>query len=315
MSKKIICMFLIIIACFAFCSCKKQDYTVTYIDSDPASSADCPFQRRYTEAAGTVYKSDKNKNFSDNLDNLLKKKPETVICLNGDAKADMLSASRMNGDITFVLQDIKLNGIPSNMICVNVDCFTTSFVVGNFAGYFTGTAHVSFIAQTRNSVASRVCDGFAAGAEFASQGTCDTYFADEEEKSLEDLAKKAAEDGSDVIFVYSADGFDKVRTALADTDVKLIGVDREVDDTVICSFGADMEKIYTDLINKINDGSSGGTRLNYGLSFFDIKISDSPEVNDSVRTNFEELKKDVMEGNLFIPEKKDDGNSDFSVLD
>ena len=315
MLKKSLCLLLVFIACLALSSCAKQDYSVTYIDYDPDSSDDCPFQQEYVNAAKTLYKNNRNKHFSENLDKLIKKDPQTVICFNGDSKADMLASSKENSGITFVLQDINLNGIPANMICVNIDCFTTSFAVGNFAGYFTKSAHTAFIAQSRTSVASRVCDGFQAGAEFASQGKCETLFADEENKSIVKLAKSAAEDGCDVIFVYSVKEFENVRTALKDKDVKLIGVDQEVDDKVICSFSADMEKINTDLSNKISEGNSTGTRLNYGIAFFNIVISDSPEINDTVRTNYDEIVKDIKEGNLFIPEKKTDENSDFADID
>ena len=295
----------IILLC-AVVSCDKTDYSVTYLDCDAATSSGCPIRQLYESNAPAVYNINTKLDFSKNLSKLLKKKPKTVICLNGDGKADMIDAAKENKATTFVLQDIKLNGIPDNMICVNIDIFTVSFAAGCFAGYCSQTTHAAFISDDKTSVSSRLCDGFSAGMEFVSGGTCEKFFASEENDDILTLAENTAESDCDIAFVYSENHFDEIKEIFAEKSKNVIAVGKTVEGNTILSFQPIMSKIYSDLANKINEGKSTGSRLTYGMSFFTVDVSESGNVSDSALMDFSDLKKDIEEGNIWIDETKSD---------
>lgn len=223
----------------------------------------------------------------------------------------ILDAAKTNPDQIYAIIDNAYENTPDNLIGVLFKAEQASFLVGYIAGKMTETGIVGFVGGIRGSVIDGFDYGYTAGVKYANRNVeVLNQYAD----SFSDQAKGKAiatqmyQKGADIIFHAAGGAGLGVIEAAKENDKYAIGVDRDQNnlapDHVITSAMKRVDNAVFNIAEQLKNGTlKGGQTMTFGLAEggVDIAPTSSKHVSQKILDEVENLKQDIIDGNIFVP--------------
>ncbi len=264
--------------------------------------------------------SHKEDDYLPNLESALDSESDIILTVGYALFPATDEAADVNPEQNYVIIDNKNENDRENLLGVTFADHENSFLVGYIAGMTSETNKVGFVGGQESAVIDRFEHGYRAGvAHAAKEKGEDIEVVVQYANSYSDIAagkniaNKMYQDGSDVIFHAAGAVGIGVMEAAKENDKWVIGVDRDQTDEAPDNILASTVKGVGDAVRKIIDdyakGNFEGGNQEFTLADGDAVTLAYPETNDivseEVKEKVEQIRQDIIDGKIEVPENKE----------
>lgn len=263
--------------------------------------------------------SHKDTDYKPNLESALDSESDVIVTV-GFALFDATDkAASENPDQKYTIIDNgNVNG-QKNLVGITFADHENSFLVGYISGMTSETNNVGFVGGMESEVIDRFEYGFKAGVmaaarekgqEIKIQVQYANSFADQE--GGKNIANRMYQEGADVIFQAAGGTGIGVIESAKENNKYVIGVDRdqkaEAPNNMLVSTVKGVGKALQYTLDDLAQGKfQGGETVSYGLKDGDactIAYADNDLVKKEVKDKVEELRKDIIDGKVKVPQNE-----------
>lgn len=263
--------------------------------------------------------SHKEADFVPNLESALDSESDLVLTVGYALFPATDEAAEENPEQNYVIIDNANENDRENLLGVNFADHQNSFLVGYIAGMQSETNNVGFVGGIKGVIVDRFEYGFRAGVEKAAREkgepiTVQVQYANSfnDQAAGKNIADRMYQEGADVIF-HAAGGVGiGVIEAAKENDKWVIGVDRdqqdEAPDNMLVSTVKGVGDAVRQIIDEYAQGNFKGGDQTFTLADGDavtIAYADNGIVSQEVKDKVEELKQQVIDGKIEVPENED----------
>lgn len=257
--------------------------------------------------------------FEASMQRLIKKKANIIVANGFYMKELVMKYAKMHPEISFILQDAAVEDL-KNVISILYSVNEGSFLAGAFSALMTNSRQVGFIGGVDIPIMHEFRDGFRNGVQhinprvvfkeaFISKAPDFSGF--KSPSKAHDIAVDLYNNGVDIIFSAAGLSGNGVLQAAKETGKFAIGVDSDQDylakGHVLTSMMKRLDVATYNEVKKIIEGTSKHGAVTYGLAENGVGLSPmkftAHLVPDSVMTQIEQIKTDIVEGKISIPEQ------------
>lgn len=263
--------------------------------------------------------SHKEADFVPNLESALDSESDLVLTVGYALFPATDEAAEENPEQNYVIIDNANENDRENLLGVNFADHQNSFLVGYIAGMQSETNNVGFVGGIKGVIVDRFEYGFRAGVEQAAREkgepiTVQVQYANsfDDQAAGKNIADRMYQEGADVIF-HAAGGVGiGVIESAKENDKWVIGVDRdqqdEAPDNMLVSTVKGVGDAVRQIIDEYAQGNFEGGEQTFTLADGDavtIAYADNGIVSQEVKDKVEELKQQVIDGKIEVPENED----------
>lgn len=268
--------------------------------------------------------SHKDSDYQPNLESALDSESDLIVTV-GYALYDATSkAAEENPDQNYAIIDNENVEKQKNLLGLTFADHENSFLVGYIAGMKTETNNVGFVGGMESAVIDRFENGFKAGVKQAArEKKADIEVQVQYANSYADQAKgknianQMYQNGADVIFHAAGGTGIGVFEAAKENNKYVIGVDRdqkqEAPDNILASTIKGVGRAVQLTIDDYKAGKfMGGETRSFSLKdgeALGIAYGDNDLVADEVKDKVEDLRNQIVDGKIKVPQNKDEFTS------
>ena len=263
--------------------------------------------------------SHKEADFVPNLESALDSESDLVLTVGYALFPATDEAAEENPEQNYVIIDNANENDRDNLLGVSFADHQNSFLVGYIAGMQSETNNVGFVGGIKGVIVDRFEYGFRAGVEQAARDkgepiTVQVQYANsfDDQAAGKNIADRMYQEGADVIF-HAAGGVGiGVIEAAKENDKWVVGVDRDQQDEAPDNMLASTVKGVGDAVRQIIDefaqGNFEGGDQTFTLADGDavtIAYADNGIVSQEIKDKVEEIKQDIIDGKIEVPENEE----------
>lgn len=264
--------------------------------------------------------SHKDSDYQANLESALDSESDIILTV-GYALYDATSAAaKENPDQNYVIIDNDNTDNLPNLVGVGFADHQNSFLVGYIAGMMTETNNVGFIGGMEGVVIDRFDYGFRAGVEYAAREKGEdievqVQYANSysDQAAGKNIANRMYQNGADIVFHAAGGTGIGVIEAAKENNKWVIGVDRdqqaEAPDNMLVSTIKGVGDAVKLIVQDYQKGEfKGGETVRFTLADGDavsIKYADNNLVPQEIKDKVEQMKKDIIDGKIEVPENEE----------
>ena len=263
--------------------------------------------------------SHKEDDYLPNLESALDSESDIILTVGYALFPATDEAAEDNPEQDYVIIDNANVNDKENLLGVTFADHQNSFLAGYIAGMTTETNKVGFVGGKESAVIDRFEYGYRAGVEQAAKDKDeDIEVAVQYANSYSDqaagknISNKMYQDGADVIF-HAAGGVGiGVMEAAKENDKWVIGVDRdqtdEAPDNILVSTVKGVGEAVKLIIDDYNKGNFEAGNQEFTLADGDavtIAYPDNDLVSQETKDKVDEIKQDIIDGKIEVPENED----------
>lgn len=262
--------------------------------------------------------------YQPNLESALDSESDLILTVGYALYNDTVTAAKENPEQKYAIIDNANIDKAENLLGITFADHQNSFLVGYIAGMKSESNHVGFVGGQVSDVIDRFEYGFKAGVKQAARekGTdikVDVQYANSysDQAKGKNIANQMYQEGADVV-MHAAGGVGiGVIEAAKENDKWVIGVDRdqseEAPDHMLVSTIKGVGDAVKLVIDGLNKGEfEGGTTKEFTLAdgkAVDIAYAKNDLVNQEVKDKVEELRKEIVDGKIEVPQNEEEFNS------
>lgn len=262
--------------------------------------------------------------YQPNLESALDSESNLILTVGYALYNDTVTAAEQNPDQKYAIIDNANIDKVENLLGITFADHQNSFLVGYIAGMKSESNHVGFVGGQVSDVIDRFEYGFKAGVKQAAREKgedikVDVQYANSysDQAKGKNIANQMYQEGADVV-MHAAGGVGiGVIEAAKENDKWVIGVDRdqseEAPDHMLVSTIKGVGDAVKLVIDGLNKGEfEGGTTKEFTLAdgkAVDIAYAKNDLVSQEVKDKVEELRKDIVDGKIEVPQNEEEFNS------
>lgn len=268
--------------------------------------------------------SHKEADYKANLESALDSESDIILTVGYGLYKDTVEAAKENPDKNYVIIDSDNLDKLENLVGVGFADHQNSFLVGYIAGMMTESKNVGFVGGVQGDVIDRFEYGYRAGVAYAAKERGEDIkvqvqyansFSDQ--AAGKNIAERMYQQGADVVF-HAAGGVGiGVIEAAKESNKWVIGVDRdqqaEAPDNMLVSTIKGVGDAVRLIVEEYQKGEfKGGDTVRFTLADGDavsIAYADNGLVKDEIKEKVEQIKKDIIDGKIEVPQNKDEAIS------
>lgn len=262
--------------------------------------------------------------YQPNLESALDSESDLILTVGYALYNDTVTAAEQNPDQKYAIIDNANIDKAENLLGITFADHQNSFLVGYIAGMKSESNHVGFVGGQVSDVIDRFEYGFKAGVKQAAREKgedikVDVQYANSysDQAAGKNIANQMYQEGADVV-MHAAGGVGiGVIEAAKENDKWVIGVDRdqseEAPDHMLVSTIKGVGDAVKLVIDGLNKGEfEGGTTKEFTLAdgkAVDIAYAKNDLVSQEVKDKVEELRKEIVDGKIEVPQNEEEFNS------
>lgn len=268
--------------------------------------------------------SHKEADYKANLESALDSESDIILTVGYALYKDTVEAAKENPDKNYVIIDSDNLDKLENLVGVGFADHQNSFLVGYIAGMMTESKNVGFVGGVQGDVIDRFEYGYRAGVAYAAKERGEDIevqvqyansFSDQ--AAGKNIAERMYQQGADVVF-HAAGGVGiGVIEAAKESNKWVIGVDRdqqaEAPDNMLVSTIKGVGDAVRLIVEEYQKGEfKGGDTVRFTLADGDavsIAYADNGLVKDEIKEKVEQIKKDIIDGKIEVPQNKEEAIS------
>ena len=268
--------------------------------------------------------SHKKTDYQPNLESALDSESDVIFTIGYALYEDTANAADANRDQKYaIIDNANIDG-KENLVGITFADNENSFLVGYIAGMTSESNNVGFVGGMESEVIDRFEYGYRAGVKQAARDKgvdieVQVQYANSysDQAAGKNIANQMYQNGADVVFHAAGGTGIGVFEAAKENDKYVIGVDRDQKDeapdhilvSTIKGVGRAVQLTLDDLI----EGKfAGGETVAYHLSdgeALDIAYGDNDLVAQDVKDKVEELRKQIVDGEIEVPQNEEEFKS------
>lgn len=263
--------------------------------------------------------SHKEADFVPNLESALDSESDLILTVGYALFPATDEAAEENPEQSYVIIDNANENDRENLLGVSFADHQNSFLVGYIAGMQSETNNVGFVGGIKGVIVDRFEHGFRAGVEQAARDkgepiTVQVQYANsfDDQAAGKNIADRMYQEGADVIF-HAAGGVGiGVIEAAKENDKWVVGVDRdqqdEAPDNMLVSTVKGVGDAVRQIIDEYDQGNFEAGDKTFTLSDGDavtIAYADNGIVSQEIKDKVEEIKQDIIDGKIEVPENEE----------
>ena len=271
------------------------------------------------EATFDYIESHKEADFVPNLESALDSESDLILTVGYALFPATDEAAEENPEQNYVIIDNANENDRPNLLGVNFADHQNSFLVGYIAGMQSETNNVGFVGGIQSAIIDRFEYGFRAGVEQAAREkeeeiTVQVQYANsfDDQAAGKNIADRMYQEGADVIF-HAAGGVGiGVIEAAKENDKWVVGVDRdqqdEAPDHMLVSTVKGVGDAVRQIIDEFAQGKFEGGDQTFTLADGEsvtIAYAENGIVSQEIKDKVEELKQEIIDGNIEVPENEE----------
>ena len=262
--------------------------------------------------------------YQPNLESALDSESDLILTVGYALYNDTITAAEQNPDQKYAIIDNANLDKAENLLGITFADHQNSFLVGYIAGMKSESNHVGFVGGQVSDVIDRFEYGFKAGVKQAAREKgedikVDVQYANSysDQAAGKNIANQMYQEGADVV-MHAAGGVGiGVIEAAKENDKWVIGVDRDQSEEAPDHMLVSTIKGVGDAVKLVIDGLDkgefeGGTTKEFTLAdgkAVDIAYAKNDLVSQEVKDKVEELRKDIVDGKIEVPQNEEEFNS------
>lgn len=268
--------------------------------------------------------SHKEADYKANLESALDSESDIILTVGYALYKDTVAAAKENPDKNYVIIDSDNLDKLENLVGVGFADHQNSFLVGYIAGMMTESKNVGFVGGVQGDVIDRFEYGYRAGVAYAAKERGEDIevqvqyansFSDQ--AAGKNIAERMYQQGADVVF-HAAGGVGiGVIEAAKENNKWVIGVDRdqqaEAPDNMLVSTIKGVGDAVRLIVEEYQKGDfKGGETVRFTLAddnAVSIAYADNGLVKDEIKEKVEQIKKDIIDGKIEVPQNKEEAIS------
>lgn len=268
--------------------------------------------------------SHKEADYKANLESALDSESDIILTVGYALYKDTVEAAKENPDRNYVIIDSDNLDKLENLVGVGFADHQNSFLVGYIAGMMTESKNVGFVGGVQGDVIDRFEYGYRAGVAYAAKERGEDIevqvqyansFSDQ--AAGKNIAERMYQQGADVVF-HAAGGVGiGVIEAAKESNKWVIGVDRdqqaEAPDNMLVSTIKGVGDAVRLIVEEYQKGEfKGGETVRFTLAddnAVSIAYADNGLVKDEIKEKVEQIKKDIIDGKIEVPQNKEEAIS------
>lgn len=268
--------------------------------------------------------SHKEADYKANLESALDSESDIILTVGYALYKDTVEAAKENPDKNYVIIDSDNLDKLENLVGVGFADHQNSFLVGYIAGMMTESKNVGFVGGVQGDVIDRFEYGYRAGVAYAAKERGEDIevqvqyansFSDQ--AAGKNIAERMYQKGADVVF-HAAGGVGiGVIEAAKENNKWVIGVDRdqqaEAPDNMLVSTIKGVGDAVRLIVEEYQKGEyKGGETVRFTLAddnAVSIAYADNGLVKDEIKEKVEQIKKDIIDGKIEVPQNKEEAIS------
>ncbi|WP_151410065.1 BMP family lipoprotein [Anaerococcus sp. Marseille-P9784] len=268
--------------------------------------------------------SHKEADYKANLESALDSESDIILTVGYALYKDTVAAAKENPDKNYVIIDSDNQDKLENLVGVGFADHQNSFLVGYIAGMMTESKNVGFVGGVQGDVIDRFEYGYRAGVAYAAKERGEDIevqvqyansFSDQ--AAGKNIAERMYQQGADVVF-HAAGGVGiGVIEAAKESNKWVIGVDRdqqaEAPDNMLVSTIKGVGDAVRLIVEEYQKGDfKGGETVRFTLAddnAVSIAYADNGLVKDEIKEKVEQIKKDIIDGKIEVPQNKEEAIS------
>lgn len=268
--------------------------------------------------------SHKEADYKANLESALDSESDIILTVGYALYKDTVAAAKENPDKNYVIIDSDNIDKLENLVGVGFADHQNSFLVGYIAGMMTESKNVGFVGGVQGDVIDRFEYGYRAGVAYAAKEKGEDIevqvqyansFSDQ--AAGKNIAERMYQQGADVVF-HAAGGVGiGVIEAAKENNKWVIGVDRdqqaEAPDNMLVSTIKGVGDAVRLIVEEYQKGEyKGGETVRFTLAddnAVSIAYADNGLVKDEIKEKVEQIKKDIIDGKIEVPQNKEEAIS------
>ena len=273
----------------------------------------------YGAATFDYIESHKEADFVPNLESALDSESDLILTVGYALFPATDEAAEENPEQNYVIIDNANENDRENLLGVTFADHQNSFLVGYIAGMQSETNNVGFVGGIKGVIVDRFEYGFRAGVEQAAREkgepiTVQVQYANSfnDQAAGKNIADRMYQEGADVIF-HAAGGVGiGVIESAKENDKWVIGVDRdqqdEAPDNMLVSTVKGVGDAVRQIIDEYAQGNFEGGEQTFTLADGDavtIAYADNGIVSQEIKDKVEEIKQDIIDGKIEVPENEE----------
>ena len=268
--------------------------------------------------------SHKDSDYQPNLESALDSESDIIFTVGYALYKDTAKAADDNPDQKYaIIDNANIDG-KENLVGITFADNENSFLVGYIAGMKSESNNVGFVGGQKSDVIDRFEYGYRAGVKQAARdkGTdieVQVQYANSysDQAAGKNIANQMYQNGADVVF-HAAGGVGiGVFEAAKENDKYVIGVDRdqkdEAPDHILASTIKGVGKAVQLTLDDLIEGKyAGGETVAYHLKdgeALGIAYGDNDLVDKEVKDKVEELRKQIIDGEIEVPQNEEEFKS------
>lgn len=268
--------------------------------------------------------SHKESDYQPNLESALDSQSDIIFTIGYALFTATDEAANTNPDQNYAIVDnANVNG-QKNLVGIRFADHQNSFLVGYVAGMKTETNNVGFVGGMESEIIDRFEYGFKAGVQHAAREKgqeieVQVQYANSysDQAAGKNIANQMYQNGADVIFHASGGTGIGVIEAAKENDKYVIGVDRdqkdEAPDHMLASTIKGVGKAVQLICDQYMEGKfPGGETVSFSLADGEactIAYADNDLVAKEVKDTVEEIRQQIIDGKIEVPENEEDFES------
>lgn len=263
--------------------------------------------------------SHKEADFVPNLESALDSESDLILTVGYALFPATDEAAEENPEQNYVIIDNANENDRENLLGVSFADHENSFLAGYIAGMQSETNNVGFVGGIKGVIIDRFEYGFRAGVEQASREKGEpikvqVQYANSfnDQAAGKNIADRMYQEGADVIF-HAAGGVGiGVIESAKENDKWVIGVDRdqqdEAPDNMLVSTVKGVGDAVRQIIDEYDEGNFEGGDKTFTLADGDavtIAYADNGIVSQEIKDKVEDIKQDIIDGKIKVPENED----------
>lgn len=268
--------------------------------------------------------SHKEADYKANLESALDSESDIILTVGYALYKDTVAAAKENPDKNYIIIDSDNQDKLENLVGVGFADHQNSFLVGYIAGMMTESKNVGFVGGVQGDVIDRFEYGYRAGVAYAAKERGEDIevqvqyansFSDQ--AAGKNIAERMYQQGADVVF-HAAGGVGiGVIEAAKESNKWVIGVDRdqqaEAPDNMLVSTIKGVGDAVRLIVEEYQKGDfKGGETVRFTLAddnAVSIAYADNGLVKDEIKEKVEQIKKDIIDGKIEVPQNKEEAIS------
>lgn len=263
--------------------------------------------------------SHKEADYVPNLESALDSESDLILTVGFALFPATDAAAEENPEQNYVIIDNQNENNRENLLGVTFADHQNSFLVGYIAGMQSETNKVGFVGGIKGLIVDRFEYGFRAGVEQAARDKgedieVEVQYANSfnDQAAGKNIADRMYQEGADVIF-HAAGGVGiGVIEAAKENDKWVIGVDRdqqeEAPDNMLVSTVKGVGDAVRLIIDEYAQGKFEGGDQTFTLADGDsvtVAYADNGIVSQEIKDKVEELKQEIIDGKIEVPENEE----------